>query len=60
MRRTGEDILNELKELQKRCRCVVLDPSLDDELMTPQELRTRITHARRVDAMIAGITKAGN
>ena len=57
---TGEDILNELKELKKRCRSVIFDPSLDDELMTPQDLRTRMKHANRVNTMMKGMMNAGN
>ena len=60
VRRTGIDMLLELKVLQKRCRAVVIDPSLDDELMTQQDLRTCLKHANGFNAMMKGMMNAGN
>ena len=60
VRRTGIDMLLELKVLQKRCRAVVIDPSLDDELMTQQDLRTCLKHANGFNAMMKGVMNAGN
>ena len=54
VRLTGEGALGELKDMQKRCRCVIQDPSRDDELMGLKELTAKLGHAKRIDSLMTG------
>ena len=60
VRLTGEAALAELKDIQKRCRCVIQDPSRDDELMELKELTAKLGHAKRIDSLMTGIYRGGN
>ena len=57
VRMTGEAALGELKDIQKRCRRVIQDPSLDEQLMDLKELTTKLVHAKRIDSLMTGIYK---
>ena len=60
VRLTGEAALGELKDIKKRCTCVIQDPSREDELMDLKELTAKLGHAKRIDSLITGIYKGGN
>ena len=60
VRLTGEAALGELKDIQKRCRCVIQDPSRDEELMDLKELAAKLGHAKKIDSLMTGIYRGGN